>query len=327
MAVTDKMPLKKEVLMNRISPFVLCLFLLFTEQMFGKVRILTFHYNQADFIELQHRCLKRFMLDDYELIVFNDAATLENEKAIEETCKKLGVQCVRFEQKWHLTDPLNEEIKKWVADPTLLDPSILGIPSEKVPYQPSVRHCHVIQYALDNYGYNHDDIVAIMDGDAFFIRDISLKQKLEEFDIMGMTRDYKKVYTSYLWVPFIAFNPTKLPNLKDLKFNVAVIDRAVHDSGAQTYHYLAANPSVKCKKTFPVPTHRLRHSSEKELKQAHYNGKERWLIKNLPKHTSVELDIESCIVHFRGVSFEFEDHPKKMKCLTEFMDKIFKAKR
>ena len=185
----------------------------------GKVRILTFHYNQASFIELQQRCLKRFMLDDYELIVFNDASTLENEQAIQGTCDRLGIKCVRFQPQWHLSDPLNHQITKWLEDPSLQDSAFLHLPLQTFANQPSVRHSHVIQYALDHYGYDHDDAVVIMDGDAFFIREISLKKRLKDLDIFGMTREIKEKDVSYLWVPFIAFNPSKLPDTKDLKFN------------------------------------------------------------------------------------------------------------
>jgi hypothetical protein len=161
---------------KRSSLFIICLSL-FSCQIFGKVRILTFHCNQANFIELQYRCLEKFLLDDYELIVFNDASTWENEQAIRETCDRLKIECIRFEPEWHLIDPLNDKIKEWLEDPTLQDAAFLDIPLEAVPNQGSVRHSHVIQYALDPYGYAHDDALAIMDGDAFFIRSVSLKQK------------------------------------------------------------------------------------------------------------------------------------------------------
>lgn len=104
--------------MNRFYLVFVGLFLLLTEGISAKVRILTFHYNKPDFIELQHRCLQKFMLDEYELIVFNDAATEENERAIRETCESLGIECVRFQPKWHLTSPLNWKIKQWLKSPT-----------------------------------------------------------------------------------------------------------------------------------------------------------------------------------------------------------------
>jgi len=307
--------------MNRLF---FCFALLFVHLAFGKVRILTFHYNQANFIELQRRCLQRFLRDDYELLVFNDAATVENEKAIQNACDRLGIQCIRFEPEWHLMAPLNEYLLRCLTDPSLQDAAFLSMPFEKFANQASVRHSHVIQYALDHYGYDHDDAVVIMDGDAFFIRDISVKERLKSLDIFGMTREIKEKNVQYLWVPFIAFNPAKLPNIRDLKFNVAVIHNKVHDTGAQSYYYLADNPTVKCRKILPVPSNRLRRLSEKELKQAGYNRKERWLIDNLPKNGVVEFNLENCVLHFREVSFEIKGHRGKAEVVAEFMEKILK---
>lgn len=300
--------------------------LLLSVPIFGKVRILTFHYNQPDFIEFQQRCLQRFLVDEWELIVFNDAATLENERAIQNTCDRLGIQCIRFEPQWHLSDPLNDQIWEWLHDPTIYDWSLLSRIRSEYPMHPSVRHSHVIQYALDHFAYDHDDAVVLMDADAFFIRQISIKQRLQRWDIFGMTREIKEKKSHYLWVPFVAFNPAQLPNIRTLRFNPAVIDHKLHDTGAQSFHYLAANPSVKCKKTLPAMSRRLARLSDSELKEAGYTKKEISLIRSIPKHKSVEFNLENCVLHFREVSFELPGHETKADCLREFMEKILNAK-
>ena len=67
----------------------------------AKVRFLTFHYNHPEFIEIQYQTFQKFMMDDYELIVFNDAKDPKFEIAIRETCEKYGIPCIRFQQEWH----------------------------------------------------------------------------------------------------------------------------------------------------------------------------------------------------------------------------------
>src|SRR5712671_5707704 len=121
---------------------------IFIVQTFASVRILTFHYNQAEFIEIQYRALQKFLRDDFELIVFNDANTLENEKAIEHICCELGIKCVRFEQQWHHSDPLNSYLKSRLGESTTV--GIWGWNAmtsiEEIASNPSVRHSHIIQY-------------------------------------------------------------------------------------------------------------------------------------------------------------------------------------
>ena len=70
--------------------------------LFAKVRILTFHYNRPDFLEYQMRAFQKYLLDDYEVIVFNDAKDAGNECAIRSFCEEHGILCVRFEPEWHL---------------------------------------------------------------------------------------------------------------------------------------------------------------------------------------------------------------------------------
>lgn len=277
--------------------------MLLSGSLFSKVRILTFHYNQADFIELQHRCFQKFMRDDYELIVFNDASTAENERAIQQTCDQLGIQCVRFEPAWH--DDINNPIQGW---------------------GPSFRHARVIQYALDHFGYDHDDPVVIMDGDAFFIRTISVKERLKDLDIFGMGRgDTQGRVVNYLWPPFIAFDPRKLPNLRDLKFHPTVIDDCWQDTGAASHHYLQNNPSVKYKRTLPEATAWFSHVPRVELLKMGFSELEIVLIRDLHLHAcQVELNIDRCVLHFREVSFEAGRHYAKLECLYKFMDELLK---
>jgi hypothetical protein len=271
--------------------------MLTTTEAIAKIRIITFHYNKPDFIELQHKCFKKFMSDDYEILVFNDAATMENELSIKTTCERLGIQCIRFQPEWHLTDPLNQKVKNWMDNPDIYShinfnryPEVL---LSTIQSQPSIRHCHVIQYALDNYGYNHNDIIVILDGDAFPIRKLDLRRMLKRTQIAGIERLISEEDVSYLWVPFIAFNPT-LKNNPNIRFN-----KILGHSSTGYYHW-----------------------TYNEIYQAGYTADEAWLIKNLPWPTCVEFHMNSSILHFAGSSFNIEGHEVKSQYVHEFINRI-----
>ncbi len=233
---------------------ILCsLFLFFsgTEKLIAKVRILTFQYNRSDFVEFQARAFKKFMLDDYEIIVFNDAPNPQHEIEIREMCEKYEIHCVRFDQNWHQTDPLNELIRNWV-DASSYRNSYFHFPYENrrlkldvIAQQCSIRHCHVIQYALENFGYDHDDIVVVLDGDAFPIQPISIRQLLQDVPLVGVDSEFK--YMHYLWVPFIAFDPKRLPDIRKFKLHVGIIDDLICDTGSYSYQYLKDHPEVSYK--------------------------------------------------------------------------------
>lgn len=293
--------------------------------LFAKVRILTFHYNKPDFIELQYKTFKKFLLDDFEMIVFNDASKLEAEKAIREMCERHEIKCVRFEPEWHFNDPLNDYIKDCLSDSTVY--SHLGfnrnnLSTEEIGNQPSIRHCHVIQYALDNYGYDHDDIVAIMDGDAFLIKSLNLREMLDPYDIIGIQKLISSEDVDYLWVVFTAFNPTKIANPRQLKFHVDVINGKLYDSGAHTFHYLNNHPRIKVKKYLGCSSTGFYHWDHSQIKSYPFDEHSIWLIKNLPWPQCVEFHMNEHLLHFGASSFALEGHDLKEQYVKEFVRRI-----
>ena len=303
--------------------FRILVFLLAIAPAFCKVRILTFHYNMPKFIELQDKSLKAFFLDDYELIVFNDAALVEHEIAIQQECERLGIQCVRFEQGWHLTDPLNYQVDDWLKDINVAshlqfpDKTLIGIAN-----QPSIRHAHVIQYALDHYGYTHDDVVVLMDGDAFMMREMSLKKEMMFVDFFGLCRHFEEVQVIYPWVPFIAFDPRHLPNVSDLHFNPSVINRVLYDTGADAYHYLKNHPHLLLNLSLGDSSSHYEKSTVDRMLELGFSGEESWFVKTLPKGIVVEFFLNHSLLHFGSSSFELKGHFSKAQIVQDFIDLI-----
>ncbi|HSW87040.1 MAG TPA: hypothetical protein VLG49_06035 [Rhabdochlamydiaceae bacterium] len=327
----------------KLLALILTLFL--NLESFATVRILTFHYNQPDFIEIQHKTLKKFLLDDFELIVFNDAKTEFNEKAIAEVCDEYGIKCVRFKQEWHLTDPLNAYLQN-----RLQEPSTKGwwgwnasTSIEELADHPSVRHCHAIQYALDNYGYDHDDIVVIMDGDNFLIKPLSIRELLNSHDIIGFNqwpddlgqqrcRGELSVPTSMemFWVVFVAFKPLELPDRRDLQFHVDVVSGHPHlphdtisDTGAAIYKYLWKHPDLKLQAYPWQSSYTFRCFSEENLKQLKVSDRLIQFINDIAPD-NVQLFVFEHFMHFSGIS-RSEGAPgyaNKIRCLHEFIDAI-----
>jgi hypothetical protein len=315
---------EKEITMNSKILALLCaLTSVLTTYLDAKPRLLTFHYNLPQFIELQHKTLQKFMCTDYELIVFNDARTEEMAQQIQATCDACGIQCIRYEQEWHTTHPLNTQISEYLKTPGVhshitfdsSDPKVIG-------EQASVRHCHVIQYALDHYGYDHDDLVVIMDGDIFPIKPIHLYAITLGSDITGIYKEVPENDVSYFWVPFIALDMPSLPNKKDLRFHVDLIDDYVHDSGAHSFHYLENNPKVTTKKFSWLCTSHYSKKSASQMKRLGLDRDAIQLVKRLLWPMNVELHIEQHFLHFGGSSFVLWDHQTKEQVVTEFLNEI-----
>jgi hypothetical protein len=332
--------------MSIISQIFFVLAVLCNVSLCAKVRILAFHYNQADFIELQYKTFSRFLAEDFEMIVFNDAATVSNKEQIEKVCGQYGITCVRFEPAWHFTDPLNTYLHMRMQDPAVIGNWgwSASTPIEEIAQHPSIRHCHVIQYALENYGYDHDDIVVLMDGDNFLVKHLSVAALLKSSDIVALSRwgidsfgDYRKQSIAelpkdlphYPWVVFVAFNPRKIPSPRELKFDADVVnshpgfnENSIGDTGSACYKYLKKYPATKLREfIWLYGCTLLNHCTPAEIKMMGISPHLIQLSRDVLPHT-VQLFFFEHFVHIGRGSFEPEGHHVVVRHFHEFVDKI-----
>jgi hypothetical protein len=334
-------------LMRSSKNFMLqCLFfLVFLSSALAQVRILTFHCNHPEFIKMQHKTLRKFLLDDYELIVFNDAKTEEMEKQIEEVCQRCGILCVRFQPAWHLADPLNAYLKQRLEDPSThgwwgWSGSTL---IEELANHPSVRHSHVIQYALDHYGYDHNDIVALMDGDNFLIKPLSIRELLQQRDIVGFHQRGDEGAKRRLqgeitipegeempWVVFTAFDPRTLPDVRNLHFHVDVVSyhpklphNTIVDTGAAIYRYLGLHPELRLQAYPWQDSYTYRHLSYEQLQQLQVSDRLIQFLRDIDPE-NVQLFIAESFMHLSASSFERSDphYENKLFQVHRFLEDI-----
>lgn len=315
----------QEMFLNKLIFFLLvCIFSV--PEISAKVRFLSFQYNRPDFLEFQWRLLEKFILDDYELVVFDDAANPDLEIAIRNICKTNSIQYVRFEQKWHRTDPLNEYIYHVLHQFHIEYNSMFsfcnGIATvEEISQHPGIRHNHVIQYALDHFGYDHDDIVVILDHDLFPMKPISIRMLLKDVPLVGIERIEKSGIT-HIWVPFVAFDPKRLPNIRDLKFHGDVIDNCYYDSGTSSYYYLKNNPRVPYKLCPRSYDKEFYHLPFRKLKDFGFSREEIVLIKNLPGPGCIEFYVDHQFLHYVGGYIDFD--PIKQAAVVNFLKTLLK---
>lgn len=304
--------------------FILAVMLMSNCYLSAKIRLLTFHYNNPKLIEIQHTLFQKFMQNSYELIVFNDAKDPLIAVEIAETCKKYGLQCVRYKQQWHAKEPLNYQIAEWLKDPNIIDihQFISPLP-EDIGQHPAVRHCHVIKYAVEKFGYKHNDIVVLVDGDAFPIKPLNIRSLLVKHPIIGLekTKTYPDAGADYLWVVFIAFQPKLLPNIKDLKFDISVINNKIYDTGSSTYHYLNNNPKVKYKKYQGIVASDLALKPVSTLLEEGFSNAAIELIKK-NDWPPVEFHLNGCLFHCSNSSRYLNEYERKEANIMNFVNTL-----
>jgi hypothetical protein len=304
-----------------IKIFFISTFLLYGLKTWSKVLIITHSYNRPDFIIIQEKTFKKFMKDEYEFIVFSDAADEEMNNEIINTCAQCNIICIRVPQEIHNRPYLARE----PGDPL---------------NRPNIRHANVVQYSMDILGFYHNGPVMILDSDMFLIRPFTIVKQLEEWDIISAMRGADNDVT-YLWPGLMIFSMDKLPNKKYMNFNCGIAHGAIVDSGGHSYYYLKNNPTVKlkvidelfgCQLFCPdrfAPDHLIDKITPPEqhitkLKEMGFNEKEITFLQKKP-HT-IHFLFNQHFLHYRAgsnydnQSTSFEQH--KMKLINEFLDDI-----
>lgn len=199
-------------------------------QLNARVLVITHSYNRPDFIEIQHNTLKKFMLDEYEFVVFNDAYDQNIRTQINQMCAKHTLTCIEIPQEIHDRPYLKREVH-----------------DER--NHPSVRSANVLQYSLDILGFDYPGIVMVLDSDMFLIRELSPTAYLANYDIAAvpqMRKDDNQTI-DYIWIGLLFLNMNTLSNKQTLSFNCGWVDGVLTDTGGYTYYYFKQNPTVRVK--------------------------------------------------------------------------------
>jgi hypothetical protein len=194
-----------------------------------KVRIYAPHINNPEFIRFQLASIKAHVKDDWEYIVVNDAINepfinnfLESNMrlTITATCKELGVQCLEFPQELH-----KQRDKIFPA-------------LQFFGNNPSTRASDVYQWTLQS-SLDFEGYVVILDGDMFFIQDVSLLGKMGSKHIAFVPQVRGGI--EYPWLNLVGFYPKLTPNIQDFSYDTGSVNGVALDSGGLCYHYLQAN--------------------------------------------------------------------------------------
>ncbi len=213
--------------MNHKLLFLGFVFLL-TSNITAKVLIFTYAYNRPDFIEIQHKTFKKYLKDEYEFIVFNDARNHNMENQINHMCTHYGIRCIRIPQEIHSRPYL----QRW--------------PSENYN-DPAVRNCNVVQYSLNKVGFDHDDIVALLDSDLFLVKEFSIRTYMQGQPVAGVHQSRATGRIRYLWIGLIFLDMAILPDKRTINFNCGRVHGVSVDAGGHSHYYLERHPNIPVK--------------------------------------------------------------------------------
>lgn len=202
----------------------------------AKILICTFSYNKPEFIELQYKTFKKFLQDDHEFVVFNDATEPNMIIKINQMCQSYNIKCIDIPQEIHERPYLDRSTGSWFVTEF---------------NAPSVLYSNVAQYAIDTIGMNHDDILVIFEADLFLIKEFSFYDYLNGYDLAGYNRqaDYKgdMATVRLLWIGLTMLDLKRMPNKHMFNLNCGTCNDITVDCGGHSHFYLKHNPTAQVK--------------------------------------------------------------------------------
>lgn len=268
----------------------------------AKVLIITHSYNRPDFIEIQSKTFQKFLKDEYEFVVFNDAPQEAMSQLITTTCANLNIPCIRIPQSIHTAPYLAREANDDFQNP-------------------AIRCANVVQYSLDVLGFDHDGVVMIIDADMFLIKPFSIQEYFIHYQLSGVPQ--KREHVNYIWNGLVFFNMNTLPDRDSIDFNCKKVEGVAVDVGGNVYFYLKKHPELKLSLIYNDYINKWTSLSEPQM--AHENI--RYLFELNPNN--IEFLLDYSFLHYRsGTNWDFrsdEYHKTKTEILNEFIEKILES--
>lgn len=329
-------------LLKKICTPILSILLIFSEGSLladTKVLIFTYAYNRPDFIEIQARTFQKFLIDDYEFVVFSDAKDPDMQRQIHEVCNRFDLRCIDVPQTIH-SQPYLQRFsgENWDG--------------------PAVRNSNVVQYSLDQLGFQHEGLVALFDSDMFLTRKFSFKEFMvnDSFVKNGYKENFSKTYdflqkagadinyslaglpqcknngsysASYLWIGLVVCDMPKLKDRETLSFNCGrLYDETDHpicvDAGGFSHYYLKNHPEALVRK---ITSQFFVYDPQIDPLILKKSGCDQMQIDAIQSGLlSIEFLEHGAFLHYRGgtnwdnKSSDF--HAKKTKALNNYIETI-----
>lgn len=252
------------------------------------MKILTSAVNNPIFIEIQFHTLKKYFLNEYEFIVFNDAKlfpdfTNGNDtsiyKQIEDKCNELGIKCIKVP---------NDQHKNISC---------------------SVQRVDSTMNFMLGYMLNNKDEYLILDSDMFLIDYFNIN-KYRDYDCAIVLQERTEFYKfKYIWNGIYYFNFHKMKNIELLNWNKIINS----DTGGSTYKWLSLQST-----NLPSALD-IRHSPHNI-----FNKDNIYFIKHLWSLTWDETEMPDKIKNTQLANFIINDpRNKNNKFFCEIYDDIF----
>lgn len=177
-----------------------------------KVSVFSFAVNDKFPIDIMYRQFKKYMKEDFDFVLFNDAFDPKMEAAINLATSYNKINCVRVPQNIHNIQ------------------------------NPSEGYASTLNWVVHNYAVqNNCEIIVLLHSDVFPIQDVNISDIIGS-NIAASTTEYKILNGEgiiYFYPAFTIINMKLLQNVKDIDFGL----EPGLDCGGKTKNFIKNNPN------------------------------------------------------------------------------------
>jgi len=180
------------------------------------IQIFTSVVNRPDFLLLQNKLFQKFLKNDYQFHIIDDAVDTIISKQFNSICLENQFS---YYKKPERTTKLN----------------------------PAQACADTVQWTYDTLiKQNHkDDVVFFCDSDLFLIEEFDILEYMSDAIIAGLPQ--RRGDITYMWNGIMFFNMPKMKEL-NIDFSDGVVEGEMTDVGGHTYYYFKKN-NIKMKRT------------------------------------------------------------------------------
>ncbi len=198
------------------------------------IRLFTFAHKRPDFIELQVKSFQKYLRDDFELTVFNNATfdcDTRNYDAINLACKQHGITVV---------DVIKDDRIMNRCQAQELVPLFDGNGEYS---NPNIACAYPLCWAWEFHIRCQERYIGIIDSDMFLVESIQFTDYSKDHQLcfVPMTRPGG---ITYMWNALVLADLSKLPEKWNINWWCGIVGEHSVDVGGQTHFYLQAHPEL-----------------------------------------------------------------------------------
>lgn len=196
----------------------------------NKIKIFTIEHKREDFIELQYLSFKKFLKDNFEYVVVENASIIndyESQRKINKKCEDLNIECISVKKDQelinefdHNEDSINRNFKVF---------------SQSSYHTASVANAYALQWCQKNIINNSEEHICGLHSDVFMIENDSFCSYLSDVDFWYIAQGGEK--EQYAWPAFYIIK-NKCPNKNEIKWWCGSINRIPVDTGGHSHYFL-----------------------------------------------------------------------------------------